>query len=262
MPKKGVCLPPHAVDVINDYLRVHGITRETFAEELKVTPRTLRNWLNGESTVDHNKLNQIVAKMGIGVEDLLGENIPPEYVFHEETMRAVWKVYKDGLAAIGHRIYRKIAELFREHVSFVILPKRGFFQMFSHDVKKGKNYYFQFWIVTDVEVDTAKFIISFTISNLKGVDLIRINYGEILVNKTTIGIKQYYQPPNYEVKRPPTEVCVAKVVTWFDEMSHTFVVTGDVKFKIVEKGRISEEELKDATDIAVFWRHFFFHADT
>jgi len=257
MSKRGIELSTQTIEIIKDYLRVHEITQEEFAAQLQVTPKTLNNWLTGKNTIDLDKLDIIVKMMGIGLEDLLGEDIPQKYVFHEETMRAVWKVYKGGLAAIGHRVYRKIAELFKEHVSFVMFPKRGFFQMFEHNAKKGKNYYFQFWIVTEEAVEEAKFVISFTMGNL-----IRINYGEILVKKTAVEIKQYYQPPNYEVKRPEKEVCLAKVVTWFDEMSHTFVVVSDVKFKIVEKGKISEEDLRDSKDIAVFWKHFFFHADT
>lgn len=257
MPKKGIQLSARSIGIIREYLKIQEITQEDFAEKLQVTPKTLSNWFTGKSTVDTDKLDIILKTLGIGVEDLLGEDIPQEYIFHEETMRAVWQVYKMGLAATGHRAYRKIAELFKEHVSFVMFPRKGFFQMFEHNVKKGKNFYFQFWIVPEEAVDEAKFTLSFTVGNL-----IRINYGEVLVKKTAVEIKQYYQPPNYEVKRPEKEVCLAKVVTWFDEMSHTFVVVSDVKFKIVEKGRISEEKLKNSEDIAVFWKHFFFHADT
>jgi len=39
------------------------------------------------------------------------------------------------------------------------------------------------------------------------------------------------------------------------------VIVSDVKFKIIEKGRLSEEKVKSANDMAVFWKHFFFHAD-
>ncbi|MEZ5672159.1 MAG: hypothetical protein R3E08_07125 [Thiotrichaceae bacterium] len=88
----------------------------------------------------------------------------------------------------------------------------------------------------------------------------RIDYGEIIVKSDIIEIKQYYQPPDYQVSRPAE--CLAKVATWFDELSHTFVVVSDKPFTIVEKGRVSEEKLHQSKDIAVFWKHFFFHADT
>ncbi len=121
-------------------------------------------------------------------------------------------------------------------------------------LKKGKNYYFEFWIVLDEPIEEAKFTISFTINNL-----VRIDYGEIIIKLDCIEIKQYYQPPDYQVNRPAG--CVAKVATWFDELPHTFIVVSDVKFKIIEKGQVSEKTLKSSNDIAVFWKHFFFHAD-
>lgn len=257
MPKKGIELSPKAIEAIKHYLKRNKMTQEKLADQLQVTPKTLNNWLSKRSTIDKDKLDSLIRILGLGLEDLFADNIPNEYVFHEETVKAVWRVYRSGLADIGHRVYRKIGELFRKNVSFVLFPKRGFFQTFEHDIKKGKNYYFQFWIQTDEEITEATFIISFTIKHL-----IRVNYGEIIVKSDNIEVKQYYQPPNFQVKRPDKSLCSIKVVTWFDEMPHTFVVVGDSPFKIIEKGRISEDELKQADDIAFFPKHFFFHEES
>ncbi len=179
--------------------------------------------------------------------------------FHKNTffikkLHVAWWLYKTGLAGLFHNAYRKVAELFMQRVSFVLLPKKGFFQVFEHDIIKGKNYYFEFWIIPDEPVENAKFIMNFTIANL-----VRIDYGEIIVKPGCIEIKQYYQPPNYQINKPIDYP--VKVATWFDELSHTFIVVGDVRFKIVEKGRVPEEKLKIARDMIVFWKHFFFHAD-
>jgi hypothetical protein len=165
------------------------------------------------------------------------------------------RFYKTGVANLLHNVYRKIEELFMKRISFVLLPRKGFFQIFEHDTKKGKNYYFEFWLVSETVVEEIQFTISFTIANT-----IRIDYGEIIVTSNAVKIKQFYQPPDYQVKRP--NECLAKVVTWFDELSHTFVIVSDKPFKIIEKGRISEEKLHHVDDVAIFWKHFFFHADT
>jgi len=251
MPKKGIQLSAQTVEIIKDYLREHEITQEEFAEKLEVTPRTLSNWLSAKNAVDFDKLDVIAKTLGIGLEDLFGD-IPQDYVFHHETARAAWWLYRTGLAGLFQRTYKKVAELFRERVSFVLVPKRGYFQTFEHDISRGKNYYFQFWLVSEEDIAEAKFTISFTIANL-----VRIDYGEIIVRKEDVVLKAYYQPPDFYVERPAKEVCLAKVATWFDEMSHTFVVVSNVKFK----GRTSEEELRKSEDVLVFWKHFFFHQD-
>lgn len=256
MPKKGTKLSAKAIESIKNHLLAQRLTQEEFAHQLSVTPKTLSNWLSGRTTIEFKKLDSIVKKLGIGLEELFEGDIPPQYVFHQETARVAWWLYKSGLAKLFHQAYWKIAELFLERVSFVLFPKKGFFQSFEHDIKKGKNYYFQFWIVPEEPITTAKFTLSFTIANL-----VRIDYGEIIVKPDCVELKAYYQPPDYQVNRPETTLVIAKVATWFDELSHTFVVVSDIKFKIIEKGRVSEEELKLANDIAVFWKHFFFHPD-
>ncbi|OQW94024.1 MAG: hypothetical protein BWK79_08050 [Beggiatoa sp. IS2] len=265
MPKKGIQLPTQTIEIIKNYLKEHKMTQEKFAKKLGVSSRTLSNWLSGRSPVEPDELDNLAKILGIGLEDLFNGELPEEYDllynFYKETVKAVWKVYKSGLAGIGQRIYKKIDRLFRNHVSFVLTPRKGFFQTFEHDTKKGKNYYFQFWIQLEEEIAEAKFVISFTIGNV-----VRVDYGEIIVKPESVEIKQYYQTPtHYQVKRPVKDVCTTKVVTWFDEMSHTFIVVSDVQFKIVEKGRISEGELKQvqnqANDIALFPKHFFFHED-
>lgn len=257
MSKKRVQLSTQTIKVIKNCLKEREITQEELALKLMVTPRTLTNWLSGKNPVDFDKLDRIVRIIGIGLEDLFGDDIPQEYVFHQETARVAWWLYKTGVANLFQRTYRKVAELFRKRISFVLVPKKGFFQIVEHDANKEKNYYFQFWIITDEKIETAKFTLSFTIA-----DLLRIDYGEIIVGKEIVDLKAYYQPPDFQVKRPERAICLVKIATWFDEMSHTFIVVSDIKFKIVEKGRISEKELRNSEDIAVFWKHFFFHADT
>lgn len=64
------------------------------------------------------------------------------------------------------------------------------------------------------------------------------------------------------MKRMDNNTRTLKAATWLDEATHTFVISSDVKFKLEDKRRITttEAELKNAGDVAVFWRHFFFHA--
>jgi len=174
----------------------------------------------------------------------------------------VGQISKCGIAAAVGKAYVKLVKLFHEQISFVKFPEKGFFQTFEHDVKKGQNYYFQFWITTEEKIEEAQFILSFTITNpCNSHYAIRTSYGEVIVKPDGVEIKQYFQPSDYEVQRPDRQLCLAKVATWFDKVPHTFVVTSKIKFKIVQKGRISEEELKKSSDIAVFWKHFFFHCD-
>lgn len=255
MSKKAIPLSPKIIAVIQYHLITRQITHEEFAQQLKITPRTLNNWLSGKTAIEFNRLDHLVKTLGVGLEELFGNDIPQDYIFHQETARVAWWLYKSGVATIFHNAYRKVAELFMKRISFVLLPKKGFFQVFEHHVKHGKNYYFEFWLVSDEPVEEAHFTLSFTSANL-----VRIDYGEVIVKSDYVEIKQYYQPPDYQVKRP--NQCLAKVVTWFDELSHTFVVVSNKPFKIIEKGRISEEKLHHVDDVAIFWKHFFFHADT
>ncbi len=255
MSKRAIPLSPKTVTVIKHHLASQNITHEEFAKHLKVTPKTLNNWLSGRTAIEFSKIDHLVKTLGIGLEDLFADEIPQEYTFHQEAAQVSFWLYKRGVAGLLHNAYRKIGELFMKRISFVLLPRKGFFQVFEHHTKNGKNYYFEFWLISETTADEAKFTISFTIANM-----IRIDYGEIIVKPDTVEIKQYYQPPDYQVARP-TE-CLAKVATWFDELSHTFIVVGDKPFTIVEKGHVSEEKLRQSKEIAVFWKHFFFHSDS
>jgi len=142
--------------------------------------------------------------------------------------------------------------LFRNHITFLKYPKDGYFKTFKHDIQKGQNYYFEFQIKLMEEIEEAKFVVSFTVNNQ-----IRINYGEVRLEHDKVDIIQYFQPPDYSVKRAGKNTI--RVATWFDELPHTFVINSQIPFEIEEKGKISEYELNQANDIAVFWKHFFFH---
>lgn len=255
MSKKAIRLSQKTVAVIKHHLAIQNITHEAFAKQLNVTPKTLSNWLSCRTAMEFSKIDLLVKTLGIGLEDLFEDEIPQEYTFHQEAAQVSFWLYKTGVAGLLHNAYRKIGELFMKRISFVLLPKKGFFQLFEHNIKNGKNYYFEFWLISDTNIEDAKFTISFTIANI-----IRIDYGEIIVKSDCVEIKQYYQPPDYQV--PRSTECLAKVATWFDELSHTFIVVCDKPFAIIEKGRVSEEKLRQSKDIAVFWKHFFFHADT
>lgn len=258
MPKTGIVLSKQATQTVKDYLEQHKLSQETFAEEiLHVSPRTLRNWLAGKTAIDDDKLELIIKTLGVGVEDFLGGEIPQHYKFQYGVVDAVFRVWKDGVAAVGESAYGKIVELFRDHVSFVRLPRSGFFQAFEHSPRQAKNYYREIWLTPAEDLDEIKFVFSFTINKF-----FRISYGEIILKKDTVEVVQYYQPPNYQIKRIDNASRTIKAATWLDEAPHTFVVTSDVKFTLEDKGRVllSEDELKNAGDVAVFWRHFFFHA--
>lgn len=224
---------------------------------MHVSPRTLRNYLAGKTKIDDNKLEIIVKTLGIGVEDLLGEEMPEHYKFKYNVVDAVFLIWRDGVAAVGEKAYAKIVELFRDRVSFTRLPRTGYFQTFEHNPRCGKNYYREIWLTPEQEVEEVKFIFSFTINKF-----FRINYGEIILKQDTIEVVQYYQPPNYQIKRIDNNTRTLKAATWVDEAVHTFVISSDVKFKLEDKGRVTmtEAELRNAGGVAVFWRHFFFYA--
>lgn len=262
MSKTGIRLPPKAAQTIKDYLIDHRLSRQAFANTLKVTPRTLNNWLAGRHAIDPDKLQLILPQIGVGVEDFFGGQVPKEYCCPEGVISGLGQIFKCGVAAAVGKAYISVVKLFKEQISFTKFPRTGIFQTFEHDVKLGRDYYFQFWIISAEEVEEAKFMMSFTITNPSNSRyVIRISYGEVLVQSNQVEVKQYFQPSHQVVNRPEKRLCVAKVATWFDKLPHTFVVNSNIKFKIVEKGRISEEELRQATDIAVFWKHFFFHRD-
>jgi transcriptional regulator with XRE-family HTH domain len=258
MPKKGVFLPPKAVHSIKTYLAEHQLTQEAFATKtLKVSVKTFNNWLAGRSAVDSVKLELIIKELGIGIEDFFGEQIPEEYRTSDDVFPTLRLVYETGVALSVRNAYHKVAKLFWKQISFNKFPKTGYFQVFEHDVFKGKNYYCQVWLIPEEPVEEVTFTFSFTIFNL-----LRITYGEVILKKDCVEIKQYYQPPNYAVSKPKGNELIIKAATWFDEANHTFIVSSPVKFRLENKGRVSEMQLKHAdNDIAVFWKHFFFHTE-
>lgn len=143
----------------------------------------MRNYLAGKTAIDNNKLEIIIKTLGIGVEDLLSEEIPEHYKFKYSVVDAVFLVWRDGVAAVGEKAYAKIVELFKDRVSFTRLPRTGYFQTFEHNPRCGKNYYREIWLTPEQEVE-VKFIFNF-----------RINYGKTILKQDTIKVVQYYQPP-------------------------------------------------------------------
>ncbi|RKZ77517.1 MAG: hypothetical protein DRR16_29480 [Candidatus Parabeggiatoa sp. nov. 3] len=250
MPKKGVSLTPEASQKIKNYLKQNNLSQEEFAEDvLKVSPKTFRNWLSGKHSVDFEALNIIIEKLGIGVNDLLGD--VDKYNCTTGVVSTIREIYQNNVAVYVEKSYRKIFDLFRNHITFLKYPKDGYFKTFKHDIQKGQNYYFEFQIKLMEEIEEAKFVVSFTVNNQ-----IRINYGEVRLEHDKVDIIQYFQPPDYSVKRAGKNTI--RVATWFDELPHTFVINSQIPFEIEEKGKISEYELNQANDIAVFWKHFFF----
>jgi len=251
MPKVGVFLTPEASKKIKRYLKQNNLSQEEFAENLKVSSKTLRNWLSGKHSVDLEALDIIIYKLGIGVNDLLGDVDCDRYNYTAGVVSTIREIYQNNVAVYVERSYRKIFDLFQSHITFLRFPQHGYFRTFEHDAKKGKNYYFEFYIKLKEEIETAEFVMSFSVYK------VRINYGELHIDHDRVDVVQYFQPPNYSVKRASKNII--RVVTWFDEVPHTFVVNSKIPFEIEEKGKISEYELKRADDIAVFWKHFFFH---
>ncbi len=256
MPKKGVVLSEQAVLLIRKYLSEHEYTQEYFATHiLKVNVRTFHNWLTGRSSVELEKLEIIIRELGIGVEDFLGSNVPEEYRARDDLFPTIRLIYEKGIAAYVKTNYQRVAKLFLQHISFNKFPRTGYFHTFEHDVRQGKNYYCQVWILPEIPVEEATFTFSFTIFRL-----LRITYGEVILKKDSIEIKQFYQPPNYTIKRPKEHPVCIKAATWFDEADHTFIVSSQTKFRLENKGAIPEEELeRKRKEMAVFWKHFFFH---
>ncbi len=258
MPKKGIYLPPQAVEAIKTHIEQSGIDYETFAKKaLKVSVRTLHNWLAAKNTIDQEKLDILIKELGIGVGDLLGEQLPEEYRSRDDVFPTLRLVYETGIALTVKNAYSNVAKLFWQQISFNKFPKTGYFQTFEHDISKRKNYYCQIWLIPEEEVEEITFTFSYTVFNV-----LRITYGEVILKKDCVELKQYHQPPpNYTVKRPDMKKPLIKAATWFDELNHTFIISSNVKFKLEDKGYISEMDLKHADDIAIFWKHFFFHGE-
>jgi len=259
MPKKGVFLTLEASKKIKSYLKQNNLSQEEFAEGiLDVSSKTLRNWLGGKNSVDLDALDIIIDKLGIGINDLLGDMDCDKYNCTTGVASTVREIYSNHVAIYIEQSYRRITGLFNDHISFLKFPKHGYFKTFEHDPNNSKNFYFEFHIKLEEEIEEVKFTIGFTISK------IRIDYGEINIGRDKIDIVQFFQPPNYSVKRIDKKV--VRVVTYLDETPHIFIVSSDVPFELEKKGKISEEDLDlpnllngQASDIVVFLRHFFFH---
>jgi transcriptional regulator with XRE-family HTH domain len=242
MPKKGIFLTTEAAKRIKGYLKKNNYSQEKFAEEiLEISSKTFRNWLSGKHSVDFNALELILEELGIGIYDLLGDVDCDKYNYSTGVVSTIREIYQNNVAIYVENSYRKIVDLFQNHLTFLKFPKHGYFRTFKHEPEKGQNYYFEFHIKLMEEIEEAKFVISFT------VDKIRINYGELHLNHDRVDVVQYFQPPNYSVKMASKNII--RVATWFDEVPHTFVINSQIPFEIEEKGKISECELKLTNDI-------------
>lgn len=249
MPKKGIFLPPQAINAIKTYLDEHNLTREEFAENMGVASRTVTNWLSGKTSVDNEKLELIIKILGIGVQELLG-NVPEEYNVRSD-FPSIFRVVLNNTQLVTKliRIYKNAVMLFFKYVTLNKYPETGFFDTFYHDENKGKNYYSEIWILSNEPIDKAKFVISFTLA-----ERIRVDYGEIQVEKDRVTAYQYYQDFPDVSQRPTEHNCIAKFTTWFGEESCLFIVRSNIKFRVEVKGKIPDHEICQANDIAAFWK--------
>lgn len=265
MPKSGTPLSEYAVRVIKEQLSDRGISQAAFARDwLYKEPRTFRNWLSRKTGVSNEEIEAIAKALGIGIEDLLGESkVPNSFHFYFDVIGAVEQVVKRGLSK-GGEAYTNVTRLFNERVCFTKLPLKGYFRAFEHKAEGKKvNHYYHVKLspIDESPREKVRFVFSFTVSGFHR-NLLRIEYGEVILRPDKVEIVQYYQTPNFELERSPEDPWEVTVATWFDKLPHTFIVTSDVPFDLSELGKISEEELqRRRAEIACLPKHFFFHPD-
>lgn len=251
MPKQGFILPTEGVDRIRSRLRELGLSQEVIANELKVDERTVRNWLANKTILPEN-LEMLLARLGIGVEEVFGDQLPDQYREQKTLSRLIHNIremIRNGEIQRLIEIYRPFVEALFQHVSFFKIPPRGPFVMLEHDGTHTKRYAHVVVKTTEYQ-ECARYILSFQFYQIA-----RVNIGEIIVDQEQVTAHPFFQKYSHTIARKSgKEIHFAM---WFDLAPCLFFVeaTDGKWFEARVKNILDEKAMSQKeNEIAVFWK--------
>ena len=113
--------PSLAGQFLKTYREQHHLTQEQLAEDLKVEPRTLRAWENGERQLTNiNELYRIADLLGVEPEQLGLANtliLPrtPEQL--EEIIQHAWSLVEESRLTEARAVIERLAHNLRSHIT-------------------------------------------------------------------------------------------------------------------------------------------------
>ncbi len=255
MPKTGFILPPEGARKIKDVLKKRGISQEVFAPEyLEVSDRTLRNWLSGTTRIDEHNLEKLLMHIGIGVEDVFGNELPGVYRDKSTLSRLIAnfrRLVLEGDIAEVIKKYKGYLESLAEHVSFHRIPERGPFFTFVHDETHAHRYA-HIEVVLPEGVENATLSLSFQF-----LKVVRVTIGHIVVNQDSVTATPFFQKYPHTVERDKNNPEVIHFAMWFASDPTVFFVESlnDCVFEARLSEMLTEQEYaQKEREIAVFWK--------
>ena len=192
--------------------------------------------------------------IGIGVEDVFGDNLPSVYRDKSTLSRLITNFRRlviEGDIAEVIKKYKVYIESLAEHVSFHRIPERGPFYMVEHDTTHSHNYAH---IEIALPEDTAHATLVLSFQFLK---VVRVTIGHIVVTEYSVTAKPFFQKYPHTVERDKDNPEVIHFAMWFASDPTVFFVESlnGCPFEAQVSEMLTEREYsKKETDIAVFWK--------
>ena len=242
--------------MIRMQLQQRGLSQEEIAERLGVSDRTVRNWLSRKSAILPQSLELLLAHVGVGVQDVFGEDLPEEYRAKSklglgQLVANITELVKNGEVKNMVAMYKSSVEAMARHVSFHKIPPKGPFVMIEHD-GRVKNKYARVTVKTQEYRDNARFILSFQYFKL-----VRVDIGEIVITPTSVTARPFFQKYPHEVARNPQDDGAIDFAFWFGEEGCLFFVesTDGEAFGACLRDLLDERQaMAREYPPAMFWR--------
>jgi transcriptional regulator with XRE-family HTH domain len=206
-----------------------GLTSMQLARELKVTPRTLSNWLRGSNGCTVEKVESLARLLGVGTLDI-AKGMPSDYDSLEcSEITFVERVRLVGLSKVALNLLNESSKFlsYLPHVSPLTWPREGFVQPFRHDGNKT-NYYAEIQIIPEAIASgrRTEFILSFILAKA------RFDYGRVTLHKG-----QVLATPTFPSSILPNRAILdsggrARVWTWFGMEPCDFLIRSHHRFEI------------------------------
>ncbi|MEC0239395.1 helix-turn-helix transcriptional regulator [Paenibacillus dokdonensis] len=110
-------------DRIESLIKMRGMTKKLFCEELGISTGNLGDWKRSKSTPSTNKLVEISSFFGVSLDWLILGKEPESFLIKETRSTYVW----DECDQTGTSLSEKEKEFIKEYISFTRYKKQQSF---------------------------------------------------------------------------------------------------------------------------------------
>jgi len=268
---KKIKLTKHASQTIKERLKKDGITQEDFAEDyLKVTYRTLQNYLSRKTAIPFVKIDIIQDFFCMNIVDIFGE-IPREYkntttnifniikllfqvnIFNSKIQKQP-NATKKGFSHYGEKLSKQL------HIHPYPIDQP--FRILKCNTEIEKNYYCNISIFPECEEIPIGTVFSIGYIAPSSPVRIRFDYGTIIIKEKSFAVDEvftsvfsrYETPINFE--NFEKNKCLLRFATWIGEENINFVIRSSGGNFSIKTENFSEEEIyqQESRGMAIFRR--------